>query len=70
MAYYYKNKSNLDYQERKLLEAKKKREEELEALCVVGYASKLFRDDATAMEIHRGGYLVPWMWDTTLLIDR
>ncbi|XP_071848240.1 splicing factor, suppressor of white-apricot homolog isoform X1 [Apostichopus japonicus] len=64
------SRGGLDYQERRQLAAKKQREEDIEALCVVGYASKLFKDDSTAMAIHRGQYLVPWMGDTSMMIDR
>lgn len=51
-------------------EAEKSRQDELDELCVVGYACKLFRDDARAREVDRGSLLIPWMGDETLKIDR
>lgn len=39
-------------------------------LLVFGYACKLYRDDARALEIDQGKHLIPWMDDSNLKIDR
>lgn len=57
---------------RKRLEREKEEEEEKELalLAVVGYGSKLFRDDETSKAVNDGKFLVPWMGDAKLMIDR
>ena len=44
--------------------------DKFEDLLVFGYACKLFRDDEKAIEIDQGKYLIPWMGEETLKIDR
>lgn len=39
-------------------------------LSVLGYSSKIFRDDEKAKELEQGKYLIPWMGDTSVTIDR
>lgn len=39
-------------------------------LSVLGYSSKLFRDDEKAKELEQGKYLIPWTGDTSVKIDR
>ena len=39
-------------------------------LLVVGYHSKLFRDDVMAQYIHDGRHLIPWMGNEKIMIDR
>lgn len=41
-----------------------------EELFVFGYACKLFRDDDQALMVDGGKYMIPWMGDESLLIDR
>lgn len=41
-----------------------------EDLLVFGYACKLFRDDEKATEIDQGKFLIPWMGDESIMIDR
>ena len=41
-----------------------------EELTVIGYSCKLYRDDAKAMKEDSGVYLIPWMGDHSLMIDR
>jgi len=41
-----------------------------EELFVFGYACKLFRDDEQALTVDEGKYMIPWMGDDSLLIDR
>lgn len=41
-----------------------------EELFVFGYACKLFRDDEQAQMVDGGTYMIPWMGDEKLLIDR
>lgn len=43
---------------------------EPEELSVFGYACKLFRDDHKALSIDQGEHLIPWMGDTSMMIDR
>ena len=43
---------------------------EPEDLMVFGYSCKLYRDDAKAMAEDSGVYLIPWMGDHSLMIDR
>ena len=44
--------------------------ERQEELMVFGYSCKLYRDDAKAMAEDSGVYLIPWMGDHSLMIDR
>ena len=37
---------------------------------VFGYACKLFRDDAKALLESSGQMLIPWMGDSSLMVDR
>lgn len=39
-------------------------------LLVFGYACKLFRDDAKAIMEDSGQLLIPWMGDSSLMVDR
>lgn len=39
-------------------------------LSVVGYSCTLFRDDAAALRIDREEHMIPWMGDSTLIVDR
>jgi hypothetical protein len=56
---------------RKRQEREKEEEEKEKALlAVVGYECKLFRDDETAAAVNGGRFLVPWMGDESLMIDR
>lgn len=57
---------------RKRQEREREEEEEKEraALIIVGYESKLFRDNETAAAVNTGKFLVPWMGDKSLMIDR
>ena len=41
-----------------------------EELFVFGYGCKIFRDDDQARLVDAGKYLIPWMGDERLLIDR
>ena len=43
---------------------------EEEELLVFGYACKLFRDNERAMQVENGDFLVPWMGDSSVLLDR
>lgn len=43
---------------------------EEEELLVFGYACKVFRDDDRALQVDSGNFLVPWMGDPNLKIDR
>ena len=57
--------------DKKRIQAENARQVELdENICVIGYASKLFRDDTKARSIHRGEHLIPWQGDESLMIDR
>lgn len=56
---------------RKRQDREKEEEEKEKALIVVvGYECKLFRDDDTAAAVNSGKFLVPWMGDEGLMIDR
>ena len=46
------------------------RPEDKDDLLVFGYACKLYRDDAKAIAEDSGVYLIPWMGDHSLMIDR
>ena len=39
-------------------------------LIVIGYQSKIFRDDLVAKYIEDGKHLITWMGDESLLVDR
>lgn len=39
-------------------------------LTVLGYSSKIFRDDEKAKEVEQGKYLIPWTGDASVTIDR
>lgn len=41
-----------------------------EELFVFGYHCKLFRDDEQAKLVDSGAYMIPWMGDESLKIDR
>ena len=43
---------------------------EEEELFVFGYACKLFRDDAKGLLESSGQMLIPWMGDSSLMVDR
>ena len=45
-------------------------QEEDEDLLVFGYSCKLYRDDAKALLEDSGALLIPWMGDSSLMIDR
>ena len=51
-------------------EQREEEEKEKAALVVVGYESKMFRDPETAAAVNEGKFLVPWMGDKSLMIDR
>lgn len=57
---------------RNLPEAPRQADEEDEkaGLLVFGYHCKLFRDDDKAMFIEQKKHLIPWMGDSSLMIDR
>ncbi len=46
------------------------REEGNDELLVFGYGCKLYRDDAKALLEDSGQLLIPWMGDTSLMVDR
>lgn len=48
----------------------KTKEEDGGELLVFGYACKLFRDDAKAILEDSGQLLIPWMGDSSLMVDR
>ena len=41
-----------------------------EELFVFGYACKLFRDDDKVLLENSGQMLIPWMGDSSLMVDR
>ena len=47
-----------------------RRDESLDDILVFGYSCKIFRDDERAESVDAGQYLVPWMGDDRLMIDR
>ena len=44
--------------------------EDEEDLLVFGYACKLYRDDVKAVMEDSGQLLIPWMGDSSLMVDR
>lgn len=44
--------------------------ESLEDLMVFGYQCKLYRDDVKAELENSGSMLIPWMGDSSLMVDR
>ena len=46
------------------------KEEEDEDLLIFGYACKLYRDDVKAVMEGSGQLLIPWMGDSSLMVDR
>lgn len=44
--------------------------DKFEDLLVFGYACKVFRDDEKATDIDDGKFLIPWMADKSIMIDR
>lgn len=44
--------------------------ENFDDLLIVGYQSKIFRDDEKALFVDQGKHLIPWMGDDSLKIDR
>lgn len=47
-----------------------KTKEELADLLVFGYECKVFQEDEKAAYIEDGHHLIPWMGDSSLMIDR
>lgn len=47
-----------------------KKGEEDDDLLVFGYACKLYRDNAKAIMENSGQLLIPWMGDSSLMVDR
>ena len=41
-----------------------------EELLVFGYSCRIYRDDETALAEENGAFLIPWMGDPSLMIDR
>lgn len=41
-----------------------------EELLVFGYSCKLFRDNEKAQYVDKGEHLIPWMGDSSLMVDR
>nr|CAG4649412.1 EOG090X07RL [Scapholeberis mucronata]SVE93672.1 EOG090X07RL [Scapholeberis mucronata] len=50
--------------------AETEEKDKFEDLLVFGYACKLFRDDEKAFDIDQGKFLIPWMGDYSIKIDR
>eukprot|EP00794_Sanderia_malayensis_P013807 gene13807-15252_t len=50
--------------------AEKADSDKYEDIIMIGYHSKLFRDDVMAKYIDEGKHLIPWMGDESLMIDR
>ena len=46
------------------------KEETLEDLMIFGYHCKLYRDDVKAELENGGSFLIPWVGDSSLMIDR
>ncbi len=51
-------------------ESGESKEGEDEDLFVFGYACKLYRDDVKAVMEGSGQLLIPWMGDSSLMVDR
>ncbi len=51
-------------------EARLQAECEDDELLVFGYACKLFRDDTKGLLEDSGQLLIPWMGDSSLMVDR
>lgn len=51
-------------------QAPSKPEDEEQELLVFGYACKLYRDDVKASLESSGQLLIPWMGDSSLMVDR
>ena len=47
-----------------------KKEKDDEELLVFGYTCKLYRDDTKAIMEDSGQLLIPWMGDSSLMVDR
>ena len=47
-----------------------KDERDSKDLFVFGYHCKLYRDDEKAELVNNGALLIPWMGDTSLMVDR
>ena len=45
-------------------------EERAKDMMVFGYQCKLYRDDVKAELENSGSMLIPWMGDSTLMVDR
>ncbi|KAL5477664.1 hypothetical protein EMCRGX_G024489 [Ephydatia muelleri] len=52
------------------LETSEEKREEDEDILAFGYSCKLYRDDAKALLEDSGALLIPWMGDSSLMIDR
>lgn len=51
-------------------DAPKKAVDTNDELLVFGYACKLYRDDSKAIMENSGQLLIPWMGDSSLMVDR
>lgn len=51
-------------------DAGKKAEDNNDELLMFGYACKLYRDDSKAILENSGQLLIPWMGDSSLMVDR
>lgn len=47
-----------------------KKGENGDELLVFGYACKLYRDDSKSVMENSGQLLIPWMGDSSLMVDR
>lgn len=47
-----------------------KKVEDNDELLVFGYACKLYRDDSKQVMENSGQLLIPWMGDSSLMVDR
>jgi hypothetical protein len=50
--------------------SQKGKEETVEDMMVFGYQCKLYRDDVKAELESSGSLLIPWMGDSSLMVDR
>jgi hypothetical protein len=55
---------------RKIAAAEEEKQNIHSSLVVIGYASNIFRDDHTALEIECERLLIPWKQSEDLLLDR